>query len=87
MHARVMKQPTRQAIFPRELKLTHQHLYDTMEHPLTGRKVKVFAALVKGYNPLKHADQEVYYYKSQGRRVRVDIIRWLTHQLKKLRTK
>ena len=78
-----MNTNTRATVLHRDLKLQYQHFYEKMEHPVHGRKVKVFRAQVANFDPLKHADREVYYYKDRGSRYTVDLAVWLRYRLGK----
>lgn len=58
------------------MKLEHPHFHEEMTHPIHGRKVKVFKARAKGFHPMTHADEVVYYYRDKGRRMTVDLWLW-----------
>lgn len=72
---------TRATVLHRDLKLSGHCFHDRMTHPIHGRQVKVFRAQVKNFDPRRHADQEVYYYKDKGNRYTVDMTLWLTVDL------
>lgn len=74
-------QNTRATVLHRDLKLECSHFHATMKHPVHGRNVKVFRAAVKDFDPMTHADQEVYYYKDKGHRYTVDMVAWLSKEL------
>lgn len=74
---------TRATVLHRDLKLQDQHFHAEMRHPVHGRMVKVFRARVVGFHPLRHADEEVYYFKNKGSRYTVDMVLWLSCELEK----